>query len=92
MQEDESFWEEYNAAHDTLPWNTFKNTEVYRIASEARRESSKWARLALNSPTQGTGIIILKEAITNFFKYIVEHNLFGIVLKLVQNIRKLCPK
>lgn len=80
MQEDESFWEEYNAAHDTLLWNTFKNTEVYRIASEARRESSKWARLALNSPTQGTGIIILKEAITNFFKYIVEHNLFGVVL------------
>ena len=80
MQEDESFWEEYDAAHDTLPWNQFKETEVYKIASEARRESSKWSRLALNAPTQGSGIIILKEAITNFFKYIVENKLFGIVL------------
>ena len=80
MQEDESFWEEYDAAHDTLPWNQFKETEVYKIASEARRESSKWSRLALNAPTQGSGIIILKEAISNFFKYIVENKLFGIVL------------
>ena len=80
MQEDESFWEEYDAAHDTLPWSQFKETEVYKIASEARRESSKWSRLALNAPTQGSGIIILKEAITNFFKYIVENKLFGIVL------------
>ena len=80
MQEDESFWEEYDAAHDTLSWNQFKETEVYKIASEARRESSKWSRLALNSPTQGCGIIILKEAMTNFFKYIVENKLFGIVL------------
>ena len=80
MQEDESFWEEYDAAHDTLPWNQFKETEVYKIASEARRESSKWSRLALNAPTQGSGIIILKEAITNFFKYLVENKLFGIVL------------
>ena len=80
MQEDESFWEEYDAAHDTLPWNQFKETEVYKIASEARRESSKWSRLALNAPTQGSGIIILKEAISNFFKYLVENKLFGIVL------------
>ena len=80
MQEDESFWEEYDAAHDTLLWNQFKETEVYKIASEARRESSKWSRLALNAPTQGSGIIILKEAISNFFKYIVENKLFGIVL------------
>ena len=80
MQEDESFWEEYDAAHDTLPWNQFKETEVYKIASEARRESSKWSRLALNAPTQGCGIIILKEAMTNFFKYLVDNKLFGIVL------------
>ena len=80
MQEDESFWEEYDAAHDTLSWNQFKETEVYKIASEARRESSKWSRLALNAPTQGSGIIILKEAISNFFKYLVENKLFGIVL------------
>ena len=80
MQEDESFWEEYDAAHDTLPWNQFKETEVYKIVSEARRESSKWSRLVLNSPTQGSGIVILKEAMINFFKYIVENKLFGIVL------------
>jgi DNA polymerase I-like protein with 3'-5' exonuclease and polymerase domains len=36
--------------------------------------------LALNSPTQGSGIIILKEAMNNFFRWIVKEGLFGKVL------------
>lgn len=79
MQNDEDFWEEYEAAKSTLKWTDFKETEVYKIASEARRGSSKWSRLALNAPTQGSGIIILKVAMTNFFHWIVKNNYFKII-------------
>ena len=42
--------------------------------------AAKWDRLALNVVTQGSGIIILKYAMTMFFKWIVENNLFEKVL------------
>lgn len=42
--------------------------------------AAKWDRLALNVVTQGTGIIILKYAMTMFFKWIVVNNLFNKVL------------
>ena len=45
-----------------------------------RSASSKYDRLALNSPPQGTGIIVLKDAMINFFDWLVENNLFNIVL------------
>lgn len=43
-------------------------------------EGSKWDRLALNVVTQGTGIIILKLAMVNFFKWICDNELFNKVL------------
>lgn len=42
--------------------------------------AAKWDRLALNVVTQGSGIIILKYAMTMFFKWIIENNLFEKVL------------
>lgn len=42
-------------------------------------KTSKWDRLALNGPTQATGIITMKAAMIDFFKWIVENQLFGIV-------------
>ena len=41
------------------------------------RAAQKWERMALNSPTQGSGSVILKIAISNFFDWIVRNNLFG---------------
>jgi DNA polymerase I-like protein with 3'-5' exonuclease and polymerase domains len=35
--------------------------------------------MALNAPTQNTGVVILKDAMTSFFNYIVDNNLFDIV-------------
>ena len=35
--------------------------------------------MALNAPTQSTGSIILKDAMTAFFNYIVDNKLFNIV-------------
>lgn len=69
----QEFWENYRNYH--------KGTGD-SIAMEVREHfqaASKWDRMALNAPTQNTGIVILKDAITNFFNYIVENNLFNIV-------------
>lgn len=65
------FWDEYREKH--------KDTGDM-IAQEVRHHfqaASKWDRMALNSVTQGSGIVILKIAMTNFFKWIVEKGYFG---------------
>ena len=49
------------------------------MVSKHFRAASKYDRLALNSVTQGSGIIILKIAMTNFFNWIVDNNYFGLV-------------
>ena len=69
----QEFWENYRAKH--------KGTGD-AIAMEVREHfqaASKWDRMALNAPTQNTGIVILKDSITTFFNYIVDNNLFGVV-------------
>ena len=43
------------------------------------KAASKWDRLALNSVTQGSGSVILKIAMINFFRWIVNNNYFGLV-------------
>lgn len=65
------FWEEYRTKH--------KGTNDW-VAQEVRQHfkaASKWDRMALNSVTQGSGIVILKIAMTNFFNWIVENGYFG---------------
>jgi DNA polymerase I-like protein with 3'-5' exonuclease and polymerase domains len=67
------FWDEYRIKH--------KGTSD-AIAMEVREHfqaASKWDRMALNAPTQNTGVVILKDAITGFFNYIVDNNLFNVV-------------
>lgn len=66
----QEFWENYRVKH--------KGTGD-AIAMEVREHfqaASKWDRMALNAPTQNTGIVILKDSITSFFNYIVDNNLF----------------
>ena len=69
----QEFWEEYRNKH--------KGTGD-AIAMEVREHfqaASKWDRMALNAPTQNTGIVILKSAMTDFFNWIVDNKLFNIV-------------
>lgn len=69
----QQFWDEYRTKH--------KGTGDY-IAQEVSmhfRAASKWDRMALNGPTQGSGIVILKMAMTDFFNWIVDNGYFGIV-------------
>ena len=67
----QEFWEDYREHH--------KGTGDM-VAQEVRQHfqaASKWDRMALNAPTQGSGIVILKIAMTNFFKWIVGNGYFG---------------
>lgn len=66
----QEFWEDYR--------NNHKGT-TSRVALEVREHfqaASKWDRMARNAPTQGSGACITKLACTNFFKWIVNNNLF----------------
>ena len=71
-------WEKWKEIED-VPYEI----RIREYSKEELREhsmaGSKWGRMVLNSPTQGTGIIILKFAMCKFFKWIVENNLFEIV-------------
>ena len=69
----QEFWDDYREHH--------KNSNDY-VAQEVRQHfqaASKWDRMALNAPTQGSGICILKIAMTNFFHWIISKGYFGIV-------------
>lgn len=76
------FWEDWKK------WREIEDLPEYiyqrELTSEEKREhtsaAAKWDRLALNSPTQGTGIAILKVAMVSFFNWIVKNGYFDIVL------------
>lgn len=67
----QEFWEEYRNKHKgTGDWAAQEVREHFQAAS-------KWDRMALNSVTQGSGIVILKIAMTNFFHWLVSQGYFG---------------
>ena len=69
----QEFWEEYRTMH--------KGTGD-DVALEVRQHfqaAGKYDRLARNSVTQGTGAIIMKTAMTQLFKWIINNGYFGII-------------
>lgn len=67
----QEFWEDYREHH--------KGTND-AIADEVRKHfqaASKWDRKALNSVTQGTGAIILKDSQIDLFNWVVDNGYFG---------------
>ena len=78
------FWDNYRIIkkkwEDSGPHSIWEPLpkEILEVR-EHFQAASKWDRMALNAPTQNTGVVILKDAMTDFFKYIVDNNLFGIV-------------
>lgn len=65
------FWDDYRDNHKGT------DSQVAKEVREHFQSASKWDRMALNAPTQSTGSIILKDAMTTFFNYIVDNNLFN---------------
>lgn len=67
----QEFWEEYRTKHKDT------GDSVALSVREHFQAASKWDRMALNAPTQNTGIVILKSAMTDFFNYVVDNGLFN---------------
>ena len=73
--EDWKKWKEIEDLPEEIRIREYSKEEL----KEHNMAGSKWSRMALNSPTQGCGIIILKLAMIKFFKWIIESNLFEVV-------------
>lgn len=71
----DSFWDFYRARKEED-----KNDPIVLEVKKDFITQGKYERKALNSPTQGTGIIILKKSMTKYFRWIVDNGYFGIVL------------
>lgn len=74
------YWDLYRELKNTLSEVDFKDHPMRIEVSHNFKVVSKWERLALNAVTQGTGIIILKQAMIDFFNWILDNNYFSIVL------------
>lgn len=68
------FWDEYKARHKGTGDAVEQEVKMHFKAA------SKWDRMALNAPTQNTGVDILKTAATETFNWIVDNGYFGKVL------------
>lgn len=67
------FWDEYREHHKGT------GDTIALEVKEHFQAASKWDRMALNAPTQGSGICILKIAMKMFFDWIVDNNHFNSV-------------
>ena len=65
------FWDEYKIYHKGT------GDEIAKEVKHHFQVQSKYDRMALNAPTQGTGAIIIKTAAINLLYWIVNNNLFG---------------
>lgn len=65
------FWEDYRIHHKGT------GDDVAVMVRNHFQAASKYDRYALNSPTQGTGAIIMKDALTQLFNWIVDSGSFG---------------
>lgn len=77
---DREYWDRYKSMKQSMSTQDFNNTLIKQEVSHHFKVVSKWGRMGLNSPTQGTGIIILKYAMVLFFRWVIENGLFGKVL------------
>lgn len=67
-----SFWKEYYATKEVSGWGPYLQQREAAISS--------FRNISFNIPIQGTGADMVKTAASNFFDWIVENGLFGIVL------------
>ena len=76
------YWEDFKKWREIedLPEYIYKREYTSEERKEHEGAAAKWDRMALNAPTQGTGIAILKLSMTLFFKRLVKEGYFGQVL------------
>lgn len=69
----QDFWADYKANHKGT------GDAVATMVRKHFQAAGKYDRMARNSPTQGTGAIILKDSLTSLFNWIVDNGYFGII-------------
>lgn len=79
------YWKEVEDKFKSSSWNwddykrNHKGTGD-RVEQEVKthfKAASKWDRMALNAPTQGTGACIIKQVSIDLFRWILNNNFFG---------------
>lgn len=87
---DRNFWNDYTSYHKG------SDDEVARLVRRHRNKSHDWfEKNVLNYPIQGGSALVLKEAASNLFKWIVDNGYFGKILFCVfvhDEIDAECPK
>lgn len=76
------YWEDFKKWRDIedLPEYIYKREYTSEERKEHEGAAAKWDRMALNAPTQGSGIAILKLSMTLFFKWLCKEGYFNKVL------------
>ena len=76
------YWEDFKKWREIedLPEYIYKREYTTAERKEHEGAAAKWDRMALNAPTQGSGIAILKLSMTLFFKWLCQEGYFGKVL------------
>lgn len=72
-----NFWDGYRQLKGSLSPSEWTSHPTRQLVSNHYKSASKWARKALNSPTQGTGAVILKDSQIEMFRWVVKNGLFG---------------
>lgn len=72
---DRQFWEDYMQFHQGTDDSVCQKVRKHRKQGEVWFEKN-----VLNYPIQGGSAIVLKQAAADLFKWVVDNNLFGIVL------------
>lgn len=83
------FWENYKMYHKGT------DSEVASIVKMHFQAASKYDRAALNTPTQGGGAVVIKDAATQLFNWIVDNGYFNKILIVNithDEINSECPK
>lgn len=80
-------WKEVQASYTREFWEDYKRhhkgtgDEVCKEVKAHFQAKSKWCdRMSLNLPTQGGGAIVLKEAATALYKWVVDNGYWGKIL------------
>lgn len=76
------YWEDFKKWREIedLPEYVYKCEYSIKERDEHDGAAAKWDRMALNAPTQGSGIAILKLSMTLFFKWLCNEGYFNKVL------------
>lgn len=76
------YWEDFQKWREIedLPEYIYKREYTSEERKEHEGAAAKWDRMALNAPTQGSGIAILKLSMTLFFRWLCNEGYFGKVL------------